>query len=138
MQSELKKSDNPDLKNALSHTGNNIHHGKIIERHIRTNRISISEIARRLDVSRPTLYHWFESKKLSTDIIVKIGLVTAHDFSVEFPDELANRSCLLDKEVLKDIDGGEQNSDPIYYWMERYIRLLERINQNFFNSAKDA
>ncbi|WP_158995047.1 TetR/AcrR family transcriptional regulator [Mucilaginibacter sp. L196] len=138
MQSELKKSDNPGLRNALRHDGNNIHHGQIIERHIRSNCISISEIARRLDVSRPTLYHWFETKKLSTDIIVKIGLVTSHDFSVEFPDELANRSCLLDKEVLKDIDGGEQNSDPIYYWMERYIRLLERINQNFFNNTKEA
>jgi plasmid maintenance system antidote protein VapI len=138
MQSELKKSDHPDLKNALPHDGNNIHHGQIIERHIRSNCISISEIARRLDVSRPTLYHWFETKKLSTDIIVKIGLVTSHDFSVEFPDELANRSCLMDKEVLKDINGGEQNSDPIYYWMERYIRLLERINQNFFNSTKEA
>jgi plasmid maintenance system antidote protein VapI len=137
MQSEFKKSDNSGL-NVLPHEGDNIHHGQIIERHIRNNCISISEIARRLDVSRPTLYNWFEAKKLSTDIIVKIGLVTSHDFSVEFPDEFAHRSCLMDKEVLKEINGGEQNADPIYYWMEKYIILLEKINQKLFNNITEA
>jgi len=134
MQSGLKKNNLSRFHRAEQSEGGDNHHGHIIERYIRSNCISISEIARRLDISRPTLYNWFESKQLSADIIVKIGLATSHDFSEEFPEVLAHRSYEMDKEVLKDINGLEQNSDPIYYWMERYIRLLEKINQKLINN----
>ncbi len=119
-------------KNAVKNSIENeeLHQGRILERVVRCNRLGISEIARRLYVSRRTLYNWFETKELGLDIICKIGFVIGHDFSKEFPDEFAKKKNLLSGEVMSELrDPGDKPKDPIYYWMDRYIKLLEKFNE---------
>ena len=106
------------------------HHGQIVERVVRRANIGISEIARKLNISRRTLYNWFESKQISIDIIRKVGYVTGHDFSIEMPDEFAGdymREAELHLGVPFNTTG--EKNEEVYYWMERYIKLLENVNR---------
>ena len=72
--------------------------GEILERVIRRNHISISELSRKLNVSRRSIYNWFTQERLSRDVIYKIGTVLNHDFSAEFPD-LFNSSTLVNAQI---------------------------------------
>jgi transcriptional regulator with XRE-family HTH domain len=106
-----------------------LHYGHIVERIVRRNQMGISEIARKLNVSRRTLYNWFEMKKLDLEVICKIGDVIGHDFSPEFPEEFTNRNMSISDEKYTDIQSAEdQANDAIYYWMDKYIKLLEKFN----------
>lgn len=107
-----------------------LHRGQILERVVRCDRMGISEIARRLYVSRRTLYNWFETKDLSLDIICKVGFIIGHDFSKEFPEEFADKTNKLSGEVMNNLQNpGDKPRDPLYYWMDRYIKLLEKFNE---------
>jgi transcriptional regulator with XRE-family HTH domain len=104
--------------------------GQIVEKVVKLDRMSISEISRKLNVSRRTLYNWFETKNLSADIIEKIGLVIDHDFSEEFPDMFEENKSLRESDFNNTNQQMKENiSDPIYYWMDKYIKLLERFNE---------
>src|SRR6476646_6037393 len=106
-----------------------LHYGHVIERVVRRDRMGISEVARKLSVSRRTLYNWFEMKKLELDVICKIGSVIGHDFSSEFPEEFANRSASAPAEAYQEAQNvTDQTHDAIYYWMDKYIKLLEKFN----------
>ncbi|WP_316801612.1 helix-turn-helix transcriptional regulator [Pedobacter frigidisoli] len=106
------------------------HEGHMVERIIRRNRMGISEIARKMNVSRRTLYNWFESDCISTENIHKLAQIIDHDFSVEFPNklriyhEIDSIKSLLEN---KNLDRGDNES--VYYWMDRYIKLLENFNE---------
>lgn len=105
-----------------------LHHGRIIERTVRRNRMGISEIARKLCISRRTLYNWFDMNKLDVQTILKIGSVVGHDFSQEFPEEFAKIDQRRD-EMFTDTGKSLLPEDAVYYWMDKYIKLLEKFNE---------
>lgn len=107
--------------------------GQVIERTVRADHIGVSELSRKLQVSRRTIYNWFHQERLSLDIICKIGSAIKHDFSKEFPDDFARlngENSYNDNLYM----GGVGNSDEAYansvnYWMNKYINLLEKYNE---------
>jgi transcriptional regulator with XRE-family HTH domain len=104
--------------------------GQIVEKVVKKDKMSISEISRKLNVSRRTLYNWFKAKDLSFDTIEKIGLVIDHDFSEEFPETFPFNKNLRNGDFdITNQQTKENLSDPIYYWMDKYIKLLERFNE---------
>ena len=114
-----------------------VHYGHVVERIVRRNRMGISEVARKLHISRRTLYNWFETNNLNIDTILKLGSVLGHDFSLEFPDDFAKISDCETGTVFMD----EQKIDPpateaVYYWMDKYIKLLEKFNEALAVSSK--
>ncbi|MCC8426356.1 helix-turn-helix domain-containing protein [Mucilaginibacter sp. UR6-11] len=122
------QSDGREIRKASEKL--NIHHGQVIERAVRCNQMGISEIARRLNVSRRTLYNWFETKQLAPDIIYKIGFVIDYDFSKEFPEEFTKKASSLNVGLLSNSQSTDDKvKDPVYYWMDRYIKLLEKFNE---------
>lgn len=113
------------------------HHGQIIEKGVRRANIGISEIARNLNVSRRTLYNWFEAKSVSLEIIIKVGEVIGHDFSAELPEEFSNENVSSKSHrFVQPFDNNDEKKEALYYWMERYIKLLESVNQNLANNNK--
>jgi len=113
-------------KNCVSH----INYGQILEKVIRNDKMSISEISRHLNISRRTLYNWFETKDLDLEVIRRVGIVIDHDFSKELPEEFAQLTISPDLNAnLSNKFTGVKSSDAIYYWMDRYIRLLEKFNE---------
>jgi transcriptional regulator with XRE-family HTH domain len=107
------------------------HYGEIIERTIRRNGYSISELARLMKVNRRSIYNWFNQPKFKSEIIFKIGCALKHDFSNEFPELFSseefqhafNNSKLLNTALLS------EEREKINYWKDKYINLLEEYNQ---------
>lgn len=118
-----------NINSAKNPQNQDLHYGHILERVVRRDCMGISEIARKLNISRRTLYNWFETKKITIDIIRKVGYVIGHDFSAEFPYEFSHEKNSDDEELFKDSAfSTEKPNDAVYYWMDRYIRLLENFN----------
>ena len=104
--------------------------GEIVERVVRRNKVSISELARRMQVNRRSVYNWFDQKTLRMDIICKIGYVLGHDFSVDFPDAFGERGFAVMEKIVDSMDETEHGyPNSVHYWMVKYISLLEKYNE---------
>jgi transcriptional regulator with XRE-family HTH domain len=103
--------------------------GQIVERVVRRNKVSISELARRMQVNRRSVYNWFDQKSLKIDIICKIGHVLNYDFSADFPEAFGEHSS-SSIENLESNDVNElKQPNSVHYWMVKYISLLEKYNK---------
>lgn len=98
--------------------------GEIVELAVRRKNVNISELSRRLRVNRRTLYNWFSQKKLHTEVIIEIGKAIDYDFSRDFEGELAGLTYMEDLPAYNR-DMNSDHSNSVYYWMEKYITLLE-------------
>lgn len=115
-------------KNAeIAHKNAGLNYGSILEKAVRKDCMGISEIARKLQVSRRTLYNWFESENIDLKIFYKVGLITGYDFSTEIPgfEEGKKRFAF---NLPKELSALDDNANTVFYWMERYIQLLEKYN----------
>ena len=125
-------SPTPESKEqADSSRRQDLNYGQVVERAVRRKSMGISEIARKLGVSRRTLYNWFDMKELSPDIVSKIGFVIGYDFARDFPEGFFKGTKAFVTEVSAGASGfpGVSPKDPVYYWMNRYIKLLENFNE---------
>ncbi len=107
----------------------NLNVGQIVERVIRRDRMGISELSRKLKVSRRTIYNWFDQEKLNPEIIQKIGAVIGHDFSSELPEVFLKKDLLQVAFDEHTQDPSISDSNSVYFWMNKYIRLLEKYNE---------
>lgn len=106
-----------------------IHLGNILEQAIRMERIGISELSRKLRVSRRTIYNWFEQENLNIQIILKVGEIIGHDFSAELPENLLrSHRRLLSFDDTSAESRGEIDNNSVYFWMNKYVSLLEKYN----------
>ena len=107
------------------------HYGEIIERTIRRNGYSISELARLMKVNRRSIYNWFNQPKFKPDIIFKIGCALKHDFSNEFPELFSSEEFTraFNNSKLTNTEFFTEEREKINYWKDKYINLLEDYNQ---------
>lgn len=75
---------------------------KIILTAIKNSKIKTSSIAKRLKISRSTLYRKIKSKKIDNDFIMQIGKIINYDFHEEIKklnEEKENnkKNCLCNK-----------------------------------------
>lgn len=100
-----------------------LHRGEIIEKAIRESGYSITTVAQRLGKSRRWMYLLFENPAVSIDLILQIGKIIYHDFSLEFP-EIIHRKMVANEPENK----GYSNNDEVAFWKEKYFTLLEEYN----------
>ena len=99
-----------------------IHQGKIIEKAIRNSGYKVNWVAKRLGISRHTLYNRFRSKLLKENFIQHLGKVIFYDFSLDFPN--MNPIYEVEEDATEyHFDDGLYNSIE-----EKYTILLERYN----------
>lgn len=98
--------------------------GEIVKLAVKRQNLNITELSKRLNVNRRTLYNWFGRKKLDTTIISAIGKAIDYDFSIDFGVEL---NCASQKEAFSSPKKKDPSDHPytVKYWMEKYIALLE-------------
>lgn len=100
----------------------------IIERIVRT-KIGISELSRLLNVSRTSIYNWFEQEYLPIDTVCKIGYAIGHDFANEFPEDFAKAgNQIMASLITGNADQQQYYHNSVQYWMNKYISLLEKHN----------
>ena len=112
-----------------------MHNGEIIELIVRRNKVSISELSRRLKVSRKSIYNWFKKENLSIEVINKIGDILGHDFVQEFPEKFEILNMEL-KRLKKDAPHVSPDSELALYWKTKYINLLENYTNLLIKDRK--
>jgi transcriptional regulator with XRE-family HTH domain len=111
-----------------------IHVGEMIEEVIRSNRLSISDVARRIHVNRRSVYNWFKQKSLRPYTLHRICYVLVYDFSVKLPDYFKEQ-FIQNKDFAppaseKKLDlESDTESNSVQYWINKYIYLLEKYNE---------
>src|SRR5215217_696865 len=111
-----------------------LHQGQLIERVIRRNGYSITEIANYTHVNRRSIYNWFNQRYVKPSNILMVGKAIGYDFSQDFP-ELSEWLSDQIKKTLKRLDTPEQlEMNPAEAaiaeeWKSKYIALLERHNE---------
>ncbi|HSZ24596.1 MAG TPA: helix-turn-helix domain-containing protein [Cytophagaceae bacterium] len=99
-----------------------LHKGEIIENAIRQSGYSITEMAKKLNISRRHLYNLFQKYNIDNDTILKVGKFINHDFS----EEIKGLSySLLEEPVEKYHLEIDKTKKEIEYWKNKYILLLE-------------
>ncbi|MBL4676723.1 MAG: helix-turn-helix domain-containing protein [Mucilaginibacter sp.] len=102
----------------------NIHNGQTVKFIVYKNHYHIAELARNLNVTRKTVYNWFEDRYLKPAVILNIGSVLRHDFSVEFPHYFTSHDFAVLQTPLPNVDSQESE-----YYKNQYLKLLEKYNQ---------
>lgn len=106
--------------------------GEVLERIVRRDRMGISELSRKLNVSRRTIYNWFSQDRINHEVIWQIGTLLGQDLSASFPDVFPKQD-LGHKNVPSSTEQhakqGNTDSNSVYFWMNKYIHLLEKYNE---------
>jgi len=92
-----------------------IHRGEIVEKVLRKSGYSLTKVAKKLDISRNTLYNRFTYANLNYQFIMKVGKIIYYDFTIDFP------------EMKEDVDLLEKGKTRELWRIERkYAELLEK------------
>lgn len=117
----------------------NIHLGNVLEQVLRMERVGISELSRKLKVSRRTIYNWFEQENLNIQILLEVGNVIGHDFNAELPEAvMRNHRHLLNTEDISLVKGADVDNNSVYFWMNKYVNLLEKYNDLLKNISENS
>ncbi len=110
-----------------------IHKGEILENAVRKTEFPIKLLAKRLGKSRRHIYHLFERREISVDVLIEVGKIIQYDFSNDFAD-LANIQKDFKVEELSDSKG---TYESLEYWKAKYYDLLERHELLLTNKLKE-
>ena len=99
-----------------------LHRGEVIEKAIRESGYSITTVAQRLGKSRRWMYLLFDNPAVSIELILQIGKIIYHDFSLEFPEVIQG------KKIANEPQNTYGNNDEVAFWKEKYFTLLEEYN----------
>lgn len=102
------------------------HNGAIVEKVIRREGHSLTDLAKITGVNRRSIYNWFLQPRLKPEIIIRIGRAIKHDFSVEFPKQFVPDDFKV--EAKAELFLNTYSEEKIDVWKEKYIDLLERYN----------
>ncbi|WP_423148845.1 hypothetical protein [Rubrolithibacter danxiaensis] len=95
------------------------HKGALLEKAVRNSDVSITDLAKKLNVNRRTLYYWFNKKYVRVDVMHEIGKIIHRDFSDTFIPARSGSSMNETR------TSGNINPD-INYWKDKYRNLLDK------------
>ncbi|MGV8879514.1 MAG: helix-turn-helix domain-containing protein [Sphingobacteriaceae bacterium] len=127
------------MKIINSSTFEKLHKGTLIERLIRRNGVSISDLAKRMGVNRRSVYNWFDQRNLKLDTVIKIGNIVGCDIPKEYPEAFTPDECsmLLELDIYNKSNLNGSSSDE-KLWMDKYVKLLEEYNQLLIRQSSSA
>ncbi len=99
-----------------------MHKGEIIENAVRQSGYSITEVARKLKISRRHLYNLFHKYNIDNDTVLLIGKIINHDFSGEIK---GLGISLVEEPAHKYLSELERLREEVDHWKNKYISLLE-------------
>ena len=109
-----------------------LHYGQLVEKMVRRNGHSISDVARLANVNRRSVYNWFNQQQLKPEIIYRIGCVINHDFSEEFPNLFTSEDFtkgFRKTSFVHNVSNETEITEIKQVWKDKYIDLLERYNK---------
>lgn len=95
------------------------HRGEIIKEAVYKSGFPITELAKRMGKSRRWVYLVFENPTVSIDILLQIGKIIHHDFSLEIDT--------IKPHVINETPINYSKEED--YWKNKYLQLLEEYNK---------
>lgn len=103
-------------------TTKTVHAGQIVKDKIHENRLTYTEVSRRINVTLPSLMGYFENPSLQSRIIYKLSIALEHNFFDDFTNALpeniqnTNKNSLRNQEIeeLKKIIEEQKKEISIY------------------------
>ena len=108
-----------------------VHYGAVLEKAVRNSNLSISSLAKKLDVNRRSIYYWFERKRLDPLVMERIGRIINVDFSTYLTTAISNSTTPHYQQsnvINEDVD----------HWKIKYTRLLHRYNETLSEMRRSA
>jgi predicted transcriptional regulator len=114
-----------------------VHKGEIIKAAIESSGMNITEVARRINVQRPTMYGYFSNPHVSLDVILQIGKVINYDFTPEIPELKA----IVKAHMLQEPEGEYKSKlhecrEELLSLSMKYSGVLERVAQLLDDNQK--
>ncbi|MEM9737747.1 MAG: helix-turn-helix domain-containing protein [Bacteroidota bacterium] len=103
---------------------NKRHKGQIIEKVVRGSGYTLVQVAKRVGVSRSTLYNAFEQESLNSSFITKLGRVIHYDFRKDFPE-------LAEDEGYMDLD------DQLEQYKRKIERELSEVQKKYYQVLEE-
>ena len=106
----------------------NIHRGELLKAAVDNSPIRITQLTKRMGISRGTYYNHIEDAELPFELLERYGRFLHHDFTQDLPamrkyafeeDEAPYNAPANLKEAVEQRD----------LWREKYYRLLEQFNK---------
>lgn len=121
----------------LETKGRNTHRGALLEAAVDDRHVNISQMVKRMGISRGTYYNHIQDPELSLEQLAKYGRVIGHDFSQQLPE--MKRLVLEEPEgVYKTPETLEEAIAQRDYWRELYYKTLQQLNQVLMKRELDA
>jgi DNA-binding Lrp family transcriptional regulator len=105
---------------------NMIHKGEILEQAIRVSGYPLTEIAKKLNISRRHLYNLFDKINVDNDTLMRVGKIINHDFSNEIKG--FDKFILEEPKVLYGAPP-DKTREEVDFWKNKYIALLEEYKK---------
>ena len=113
------------------------HEGEIIKKAIKEVKLPLSVIARRMRISRSTLYTRFKDKKLKDFFILKLGYILGgYDFSVLLPRLEKAKEVFYKTEELEFIHSRNKYLGTLKNIQKKYYNLLEMHRKAILSLAR--
>ncbi len=120
----------------LQTNGRHIHRGALLEAAVKNSSINITQMVKRMGISRGTYYNHRNDQNLSFEQLVKYGKVLKHDFSHDIPE--MKQFILYEQEAPygppKSLEEAVEQRD---YWREKYYQLMEKYHKEVEDKKKD-
>ena len=106
----------------------NRHRGALLEAAVNERHVNISQMVKRMGISRGTYYNHIQDPDLSLEQLAKYGRVIGHDFSQQLPE--LKRLVLEEPESLyRTPITMEEAIEQRDYWREQYYRQVKEYNE---------
>ena len=96
------------------------HRGEILERAVRKSPYSIKTLAKKLGISRITLYNKFKESNLNYDFLLFVGSIIHYDIKAEIPELDTNIPLSINK-----------HNQKVRIIEKQYMDLLEKYRKLF-------
>jgi AcrR family transcriptional regulator len=112
----------------LATKGRTIHRGELLETAVRESATNITQMVKKMGISRGTFYNHVKDPQLSFETLARYGQVIKHDFSQDLPD--MKRYAFEEPEAPYGLPQTlEEAIEQRDYWRERYYQKAEEYNQ---------
>lgn len=110
----------------LSTKKKNIHRGELLESVVVANNINVTQLCRRMNISRGTYYNHTSRPDLSFELLQEYGKHIRYDFTHDIP---GMRSYIIEE---PESPYGEPRTmkealEQRNYWRDKYYKLLEKM-----------
>jgi hypothetical protein len=110
---------------SLKTKGKHTHRGDILHAAVKKNKLKITQVVKKVGISRGSFYNHIEDPNLPLDILERYGKALGYDFTADIP-EMSKYTVEEPVEIYGQPLTIEEAIQQRDYWKNKYIVLLEK------------